>query len=75
MSKKTNSQTQEEIVLLHLKDFGTITSWEAFTDYGITRLSAYIYNLRKKMYNIESENITRINRYNKIVTFAKYKLV
>ena len=24
-----------------------LTTWEAFTDYGITRLSAKIYNLRK----------------------------
>ena len=41
----------EERILNHLKDFGSITSWEAIKDYGCTRLSHYIWLLRKE-YNI-----------------------
>lgn len=32
--------SQDERVLRHIKKFDSITSWEAFEDYGITRLSA-----------------------------------
>lgn len=46
--------TQEERVLRHMKQFDGITSWEAFCDYGITRLSAKIFNLRERGYKIEA---------------------
>ena len=38
--------TQKERILRHLVDYGHITSWEGFVEYGITRLSAIIYNLK-----------------------------
>ena len=38
--------TQKDRILRHLKDYGHITSWESFSEYGITRLSAIIYNLK-----------------------------
>ena len=44
-------------VLKHLEDFGSITSWEAIKEYGATRLSAIIYNLRRK-YNLDIINKT-----------------
>ncbi len=65
--------TQEELVLKHLKDFGSITSWEAFMNYGVTRLSAIIFQLRRK-FLIDSENLTEKNRYGHAVTFSKYIL-
>tara|TARA_R100000664_G_scaffold34041_1_gene53611 strand:- start:3255 stop:3518 length:264 start_codon:yes stop_codon:yes gene_type:complete len=39
-------QSQLEIVLNHLNEFKTITSWEAIRKYSITRLSAIIHTLR-----------------------------
>lgn len=66
--------TQEEKVLRHLKQFGSITSWEAIMEYGITRLSAKIFNLRKEGYEIESERVTTKNRFDENCTFAKYML-
>lgn len=65
---------QEEKVLRHLKELGSITSWEAIMEYGITRLSAVIFNLRKQGYFIESERITTKNRFGEPCTFAKYML-
>lgn len=64
----------EDMILNHLQDFGSITSWEAIMEYGCTRLSQYIYLLRKEGYNITSENVTKKNRYDQSVTFSKYKL-
>lgn len=66
--------TQKEMVLDMLKTNGSITSWEAFTELGTTRLSGRIFDLKKDGYEIEKENITRKNRYGHSVTFAKYTL-
>lgn len=66
--------TQKERILKHLQDFGSITSWEAIKEYGCTRLSAYIYLLRKDGYIIENESVTTKNRYGDAVTFAKYQI-
>ena len=67
--------TQKDAVKCHLKDFETITSMTAFTDYGITRLSSIIHSLRREGYNITSIPMTRVNRYNHSVTFSKYKYI
>lgn len=58
-------------VLRHLKDKGNITTFEAFTEYGATRLSAIIFELRKK-YIITDEWIERVNRYGENIRFKKY---
>ena len=68
-------ETHYDRILRHLKDYGSITSWEAFEEYGCTRLSAIIFVLRKVGYIINSEKIGRKNRYGKMVYFAKYTLV
>lgn len=65
--------TQTDLVEKHLKEKGNITSWEAFELYGITRLSAKIYELRKK-YNILSINTTKKNRYGHMCNFSTYIL-
>ena len=72
---KRKPETHYDRVLKHLKDFGSITSLEAFQDYGITRLSATIYDLRKDGYIIHSQDVSCINRYGKKVYFAKYILM
>ena len=66
--------TQYDRVLRHLREKGNITSLQAFRDYGITRLSAIIFNLRQDGYIIVNEFITRKNRYGDKVSFAKYIL-
>lgn len=40
-------KTQKELVLEFIKNAGSITAKEAFTELGITRLSARIFDLRK----------------------------
>jgi hypothetical protein len=55
--------TQKKAVEKHLKDCGIISSWQAIEQYGITRLSAFIYSLRKEGWNIESIHLSRTNRF------------
>lgn len=64
--------TQESAILEHLKKYGQITSMEAFTNYGVTRLSARIYNLRKAGYNIGTVESHTINRYGHNTNYATY---
>lgn len=66
--------TQTEKVLRHLEKFGSITSWDAIMEYGITRLSAKIYELRKNGYIITSERQSAKNRFGENVNFAVYRL-
>ena len=47
--------TQQDRILRYLEDKGSIASWEAIKEFGVTRLSAVIYNLKKKGYDFEEE--------------------
>ena len=64
-------KTQEDMVLEFMQDFGSITTWEAFMELGITRLSAKIHTLRKE-WDIDDEVIYTTNRYGAKVHFKKY---
>lgn len=66
--------TQTEMVLKYLQYKGKITSWVAIKEFGITRLSAKIYDLKKMGYNIATTFKTRKNRYGVKVKFAEYVL-
>ena len=65
--------SQRDDVIRHLMTEGSITAWEAIKEYGSTRLSAIVYELRKKGWNIESEMVTSKNRYGNTVQFARYR--
>lgn len=64
--------SQRDDTIHHLMTEGSITAWEAIKEYGSTRLSAIVYELRKQGWNIESEMVTAKNRYGNPVTFARY---
>ena len=65
---------QKKRVLDHLHMHGTITSMEAFRLYGITRLAAVVFDLRKLGYDIVTMDVTEHNRYGEPTTFARYYL-
>jgi len=66
--------TQKGRIIRHLLDYNNITSWEAFKDYGITRLSGIIYILKKEGYIFTDEWLDTINRYGEPTRFKKYIL-
>ena len=67
--------TQENRILEHLQQCGSITSWEAIKEFGATRLSAIIFNLKEKGYLFNEEWVTATNRYGDSVSFKKYILL
>lgn len=68
-------QTQCERILRHLRDYGSITSLEAITEYGILRLASRITDLKGQGYHISAERGTGKNRYGETTSFAVYRLV
>ena len=67
-------RTQQQAVLDWLKTGTGISSMDAFKALGVTRLSAVVFNLRKKGYNIESEEIEVTTRFGSRVKIARYYL-
>jgi hypothetical protein len=64
-----------EAVLNHLKEHGSITSLEAIEEYGATRLSAIIFQLRKRGYKIVTEDTDFVDRYGYKSRYGNYILV
>jgi hypothetical protein len=66
---------QETAVLNHLRRYGSITAKTAYLEYGIQRLSAIIFNLRKDGYRILSSPMITKNRFGHTTRFVKYKYI
>ena len=66
--------TQEQRIIRHLRDYGSITSLEAINEYGILRLASRISDLRKKGYAIRSDRVAAKNRYGEKISYAKYSM-
>ena len=63
--------TMKDRILKYMKDFGSITTFEAFSELGCCDLQHYIMVLRED-YFIKDEWITSKNRYGDKVQFKKY---
>ena len=48
--------TQKERIVKYINDFGSITSFQAYSDLGITQLGARIFELKKLGYRFKTEN-------------------
>ena len=66
--------TQCDRILRHIKDFGSITSLEAITEYGILRLASRINDIKRKGYPIVSETMTGKNRYGETTHYSVHRL-
>lgn len=66
--------TQCERILRHLRDYGSITQGEAYSEYGITRLASRINDLKKRGFRISSETVEGKNRYGEATHFSLYRL-
>lgn len=66
--------TQNERILRHLHDFGSITALDAMREFSCMRLAARIGDLRRAGYQIESRIESHKNSYGERVTYARYTL-
>lgn len=72
MEKKLS---QYDVVLKHLESGKELSQLEATQEYGILRLGAIIFNLRKDGYDIETRMEHKPNRYGHVSNYAIYKLI
>lgn len=68
-------KTQNDDILEHLKTHKGITSFDAFKLYGVTRISARIFDLRERGHNIINVEHESVDRRGKKVRFVEYRLV
>lgn len=66
--------SQCDKILRHLEDYGSITSLEAMSEYGIMRLASRVSDLKKKGFPISREMVKGKNRYGEETCFAKYTM-
>lgn len=66
--------TQKDRIINYIRQFGSITSWEAYQDLGIMQLGARIDQLKKEGYEFTTEWVKKKNRFGEDVSFKKYYL-
>lgn len=66
--------TQQEMILYHIKLFGSISPLEAMKQYGIMRLASRIHDLKKQGYAFNREVVTTKNRFGEPVRYMRYSL-
>ena len=62
--------TQNEMLLHHMREHGSITTMEAFSLYGVTRISARVWEMRHAGHNVDKVMETNDNGK----TYARYFL-
>lgn len=66
--------TQKDRIINYIRQFGSITSWEAIQLYKATRLSAIIFNLRKQGFLITDVWQESINKEGEKSRYVRYVL-
>lgn len=67
--------TQKQRIINYIRQFGSISSWEAYSDLGITQLGARIDQLKKEGYEFKTEWESSTNRFGERTDYKRYYLV
>ena len=65
---------QTDLILMHMKKYGSITHLEAESEYGIARLASRINDLRRQGVAITAEMVAGKNRRGEKTHYARYRL-
>lgn len=71
---KPKKPTQKQLVLKYIKDFGSITAFEAFRDLGIPQLAARICELQDEGYFFVKTPEQVKTRYGTVTSIIRYSL-
>lgn len=66
--------SQEDKVIAFLQEGNSITSFDAFRFWGITRISAHIHTLRKAGFEIVRQDIKVRDRHGKAAIVGRWSL-
>lgn len=65
---------QRQRIINYIREFGSISSLEAYRDLGVTQLGARIKELKEQGYEFKTEWENSKNRYGEKVNYKKYSL-
>ena len=66
--------SQKDRIINYIRKFGSISSWEAYQDLGITQLGAIIDQLKKEGYSFRTEWESNTNRFGDKTDYKRYYL-
>ena len=66
--------TQRDRVINYIREFGSISSWEAYKDLGITQLATRIKELKEQGYEFKTEWESNTNRFGEKTDYKRYYL-
>lgn len=66
--------TQKDRIIEYMKAFGSITTYEAFAELGITKLTTRISELRSEGIAIRGTKVDSKNRFGEPCSFMRYTL-
>lgn len=66
--------TQKDRVKKYIEDYGSVSSWEAFRDLGITRLAARIADIEAEGIQVKRAREAVKNRYGETTYITRYSL-
>ncbi|MCI8383771.1 MAG: hypothetical protein HFJ33_02740 [Clostridia bacterium] len=64
--------TQRQKIIDYIQRFGSITSWEAYRDLGITQFALRIKELKENGYHLKTKWESKRNKDEKMVYFKRY---
>lgn len=67
--------SQKQRIINYIREFGSISSWEAYSDLGITQLGARIDQLKKEGYEFKTEWESSTNKFGERTDYKRYYLV
>jgi hypothetical protein len=65
--------TQHQLILAHIDTYGSITPFEAFAEYGITKLATRISELRRQGHQIVKVFEEGRNRFGQKFHYVRYR--
>ena len=66
--------TQKDRILEYIRNFGSISSFEAYANLGIPQLGARIDQLKKEGYEFKTEWESNTNRFGEKTDYKRYYL-
>ena len=75
MGKRLNRPTQKDKVLRYIREFGKITSWDAYSQLGVTQLATRIFELKQDGYVFKNKRVNTLNRLQEKTHYDEYMLV
>lgn len=71
---KARKLRQCDMILRHLRDYGSVTNYELVLEYGIGSPTRRITDLRQRGYPIKSVPEHGVNRYGEKTKYTRYEL-